>query len=641
MRLAGTAFVGRAEELRLLVGALEQAAAGQGQTVLLAGEAGIGKTRLTREALGLARSCGFQLLEASAYPLEGGLAYALMLDAFGPHLRRLDASRQAALVTGLPDLGRLFSGLGLPHPTPLGDPALEKTRLFEAVARLLERLSHEAPLVVFLDDLHWADPASLELLHYLGRGLSALPVLLLGAYRPGELDGERRLRSLTRSLKRAGLGEEIALTRLGPDAVAALTQAVLGGDPPADLLNALEARAAGTPLFVEALIEAMIDSRQLTCVGQRWVLAPGAGVDLPPDARALMLERLERLEPAARRLADLMAVCGDSAPHEVLRLAAGRDEASLLNTLGRLRSTGLITEKLSGVEVCYTLFHPLMQEVAYAELSEMGRRRGHAALAAALEQLRPGDLERLARHYRGAGPEADQDRALEVLVAAGERARELHANDQAARHFGAALALVREGRRPELLPSLLERLGEAWERLGEGSATVAIWSEAVLVYQRRGDTEAMARLRRLLALTEWDRGRFAEAQAQLEAGLGALASSQPSPELAELRHAQVMLLSRLGDAAGVTRVAQELLALGELLQSPRVAAQAYLAVAHQNMDQRRFAAVSEADSLALDAAESAGEPLLVGRAHDFLALSAIARRATTVLAANTPSAAWR
>ncbi|HEX6482607.1 MAG TPA: ATP-binding protein, partial [Ktedonobacteraceae bacterium] len=167
--LARSPLVGRSAEIDLLATRLSRAARGQGCAMFLVGEAGIGKTRLAHEALVLAREQGFLVLEGSAYALEGRLAYAPILAAFGPFLRRLDSPRQARLVSGLPDLGRLFTDLRLPAPSPLGDPALEKTRLFEAVARLLERLARKTPVLLFLDDLHWADPASIELLHYLTR----------------------------------------------------------------------------------------------------------------------------------------------------------------------------------------------------------------------------------------------------------------------------------------------------------------------------------------------------------------------------------------------------------------------------------------------------------------------------------------
>jgi len=592
--------------------------------MFLVGEAGIGKTRLAHEALVLARERGFLVLEGSAYALEDRLAYAPILAAFGPFLRRLDSPRQARLVSGLPDLGRLFTDLHLPAPLPLGDPALEKTRLFEAVVRLLERLTRESPVLLFLDDLHWADPASIELLHYLARGLADQAVLVLGTYRAEEIDTARGLRSLVTSLRRAGQASEEILARLEPEAVAELAAGMLGSRAPGELLTLLGARAGGTPLFVEALIRTLVDADQLHMRGESWTLGSNLVPALPPDIRDLILGRLQHLDATERRVLDLIAVSGGTVPHVVLREVGEWSDEALLQAVQRLCTTGLVVENVDGAEVTYILTHPLIQEVAYAELPEMARRRAHTAIAFALERVRPDDLDRLARHYHAAGSLADANRTLEVLLAAGERAYGLYANDQAARHFGAALALMREGRRTELLPSVLEQLGEAWERVGETAAAIAVWSEAQTLHERTRNISLIVRLHRRLALAEWDRGHFDVAQAHLEAGLQALAGSEPSAELAELLHVQVILLGRRGDYEGVSIAAQNLATLAERLGSRRVLAEAYLAQIRAFSAALNIVAARELAQRALTEAELADEPLLVQRAHDLLALFAYA-----------------
>lgn len=612
-------LVGRGAEMDQLATRLSHAARRQGGVLFLVGEAGIGKTRLAHEALGLAREQGFLVLEGCAYALEGRLAYASILAAFGPFLRRLDPARQSRLVSGLPDLGRLFADLRLPAPAPLGDPALEKLRLFEAVARLLERLAREAPVVLFLDDLHWADAASIELLHYLTRGIADQPVFVLGTYRAEEIDTARGLRSLVASLRRAGLAREAVIARLGPDAIAEMANGLLDSGSPGELLTLLNARAGGTPLFVESLIRALIDANQLRKLGESWTLETDLEPVLPPDIRDLILERLQHLDATERRILDLIAVSGGAVPHAVLHEAGAWSDEVLLKVVRHLHTIRLVIEDVSSAEVAYTLTHPLIQEVVYTELPEMARRQAHAAFATALERVRPDDLDRLAHHYRAAGPPVDPDRTLEVLLAAGERAYGLYANDQAARHFGAALGFIREGRRSELLPSVLERLGEAWERVGETAAAIAVWSEAQTLHERARNVSLLVRLHRRLALAEWDRGHFDIAQAHLAAGIQALAGSEPSAELAELLHVQVILLRRRGDFNGMSAAAQNLAALAERLGSRRVLAEAYLAGGDNDLD---VVAARKLAQRGLTEAELADEPLLVQRAHDILALFA-------------------
>jgi DNA-binding CsgD family transcriptional regulator len=615
-------FVGRAEEVRRINAAVARVANGQGCAFFLMGQAGIGKTRLAREALASAREQGFQVLEGRAYHFERGLAYGLILDAFGPFLRNLGPVCRSALVSGLDDLGRLFSTLRLPTPEPLGDPSLEKTRLFEAVARLLDRLARSAPVVVFLDDLHWADPASLELLHYLARGIAEQPVLLLATYRDDEADAARGLRALLNSLQRSSLAALLTLAPLGPQAVEELAQGILGGEVPGELHSILAARAGGTPFFVEGLIRAFVDSGQLVRTGDEWAFKPGPSAALPPVLRDLILERLEQLGPTDRQLVNLIAVSGDAAPHGLLRVASDQSEEMLLAGLSRLMGASLVVEEHDGPEVAYGLSQALIQEVAYSELPEMARRQAHAAFVDALEALRPVDLDRLARHYRGAGPQADQDRALIVLLAAAERARSLYANNEAAQHFGAALALVRLGRRAELLPSLLESLGEAWEQVGEGAAGIAVWAEALAEFERHGDFAGVARLRRRLSMAEWDRGHFAVAQAHLSAGLQALAGHEPTQELADLIHARVIVLARLDDSRGAEAAASELLDIANQLASPRTVVEAHLAQAGSRLQRGEYDAAREHAWRGLSTAEAAGELLLAQRAYDGLSLVA-------------------
>src|SRR5205823_4035701 len=153
--------------------------------------------------------------------------------------------------------------------------------------------------------------------------------------------------------------------------------------------------------------------------------------------------------------------------HAVLRSAGGLDEDPLLSAITHLTISGLVVEDASSGEVLYRVTHPMVQEVAYAELSTRARQRMHKAVANALEEMGSTDVERLAVHYRAAGSEVDPDRAVDVLVAAGERARSRYAHDEVARNLGAALTLIRAGHRPELLPTVLEQLGEAQVSVGE------------------------------------------------------------------------------------------------------------------------------------------------------------------------------
>jgi class 3 adenylate cyclase len=188
------ALVGRDEELARIQSQLYEADRGQVLIVFLVGDMCMGKTSLAEEALARARDGGFLVLVGRTPSAGSGLAYAPLLSAFGCVLRAVEPVRRDILVGDLLHLGRHWPELGLPPPAPLQDPELERALLFEAVARLVERLAAETPLALFIDDLHWADASSLALLGYLTPGLVRLPVLLLGAYRPEGVAESRGLR---------------------------------------------------------------------------------------------------------------------------------------------------------------------------------------------------------------------------------------------------------------------------------------------------------------------------------------------------------------------------------------------------------------------------------------------------------------
>jgi DNA-binding CsgD family transcriptional regulator len=280
-----------------------------------------------------------------------------------------------------------------------------------------------------------------------------------------------------------------------------------------------------------------------------------------------------------------------------------------------------VVEEPVGSDLVYRAAHPLAAEVAYGELPEARRRRLHASVAAALEALRPRDPQRLAHHYRGAAWEADPGRALDVLVAAAERAEELHADAEAAGYFEAALALARTDR-PAMVEESLERLGHARSRAGEFGAAVAAWSEAAGEHERAGDRPAVARLRGLIALAEWDHGRFDAAEAQLAAAFRAIEGIDADTELADLHHIRLRLLVRLGDVARLEEGAVTLLALAERGGTRQAVAAAHLARADVAFLRGRFVTAREHGLQALAVAERAGLSGLAAQAHRHLAMTA-------------------
>jgi predicted ATPase len=199
----------------------------------------------------------------------------------------------------------------------------------------------------------------------------------------------------------------------------------------------------------------------------------------------LLRSRLDALDPADRAVFDTVAVAGGAVRHDLIS-ALGPGDAELLRCVKRLRGCGVLEEHLGDPGVRYQVTHPLLAEVAYEELPAVVRCRTHAAIASALARLDPGDVSRLAHHVRGAGDEVDAGTALDVLVAALERALESKAGEEAVGHAEAAIGLVHRLGRGELLPRLQEQRAEALELAGRGDAAIAAWRAAAESSVARG-----------------------------------------------------------------------------------------------------------------------------------------------------------
>jgi DNA-binding CsgD family transcriptional regulator len=285
---------------------------------------------------------------------------------------------------------------------------------------------------------------------------------------------------------------------------------------------------------------------------------------------------------------------------------------------------GLLVEESASNDVFYRAAHPLISEVAYAELSDSRRRRLHAEVAAALEAVGVEDPQRLAHHYRGAAWEVDANRALQVLMAAATAAEHMHADAEASAYLTAALDLARIDH-PALVAELLERLGSARMRAGQIELAVAAWTEAAREQQRDGDWSGLIRLRGLLATADWERGRFSEAEEQLAAALDTGRRHAANSELVELRYIQLQLRARQADAAGLEEV---LSALAEAGGTPELTAATNLTRGYAAFLEGRFGDARDLVLVAAEMAEKAG----------LLAMAARAQRQLATIAANAGDA---
>jgi DNA-binding CsgD family transcriptional regulator/tetratricopeptide (TPR) repeat protein len=428
-RVSCPVLVGRDGEVARVRAAIERAAAGQPGCVLVAGEAGIGKTRLVTEALGHAAGLGVVALIGGCLDVgEGVLAYAPVVEALRPLAGLLGPAELERVLGGARDeLARLIPELGPQDPTEPDGP-LEPWRLFELLLGMLNRIAERIPVLLVVEDLHWADQSTRDLLGFLVRNLRAGVALVLTC-RSDELRPGHPLRPFLAELNRGGRAERLELGRLGRRELAELVAGILGEPPSPGLAREILTRSEGNPFFAEELLAARRE-----------------GTRLPSALRDLLLARVDALSEPAQRVLAAAAVAGSRVDHELLAAATGLDDGQLVPLLREAVARHLLAvDEGSGG---YVFRHALVQEAVYGELLPAQRRPLHAAYARALDRWigrrdagagsTAVELAQLACHWQGAG---DQGQALPALVRAGRAAELAAAPAEALEHYQRALEL--------------------------------------------------------------------------------------------------------------------------------------------------------------------------------------------------------
>jgi DNA-binding CsgD family transcriptional regulator/predicted negative regulator of RcsB-dependent stress response len=466
--------VGRTSDLIAMDSFLERASNGEGQLVLLAGEAGLGKSRLVREVKTFAVKRNAFLFQGSCFPSDISCPYAPLLDLFSAHFADATAAEIALEVA--PDARELFPLLPnsvhtLPEiadlpALPILEPEQEKRRLFAALTHVFVQKSLQHPVLFIIEDLHWCDDLSLEFLHYLARRSVSRPFFLLMTYRSDEVRPE--LAHWLAQLDRERLGQELTLSHLARSNVDGMLRAIF--DPPLsfqrELLDQIYTLTEGNPFFVEEMLKSLITTGHLAYEDGVWKQKDQNGLQIPRSIRDALQQRTLHLSESARQVLCLASVSGRRFTFALLQLLTSYDEATLLDILKELIKAQLIIEE-SAEQLAFR--HALTWQAVYAELLVRERRKLHGQIAEMLEHLymhknMPEYIQMdLSRHFY----EAEMwPQALIYAMRAGERAQTLHAPEVAIEHFSRALIATQQ---QKLEPSLvLYRLrGQAYETLGK------------------------------------------------------------------------------------------------------------------------------------------------------------------------------
>ena len=481
------AFIGRVDELAALRTALGRASDADPTIVVIAGEAGVGKTRLLDQFAAEASAAGAVVLIGGCFQVaERAVPYAPLIEALRSLMRDADQPEHVELVgPARHELFRLLPQLPevVGHPileSPAEDPrsapglGLAQARLFELLLGVLERLGREKPVVLAVEDLHWADAATRDFLSFLARNLSSERLLVVVTYRTDELERGHQLLRFLGELERSARVERIDLAPFTPDELREQLAAILGSPPSPTLFAEIQRRSEGNPFFAEELLRAS---------------AHGDEQALPRTLVATVLGRLVDLTRTTREVLGICAAAGRRIEGRLLEIVADLPEPELLDALRQAVIRHLLVAEPGGD--AYSFRHALIQEIVYRELLPGERRRLHARIAAVLtahpELGSPGEaaaLSEVAHHWVAADRRVE---ALRASIQAGLAAEAVYASRQAHRHYEQALELweeVPEAARdvPFDKIDLLHHAAESANLAGEISRAVElVWSALALV----------------------------------------------------------------------------------------------------------------------------------------------------------------
>ena len=571
-------LVGRQSDLETLLRRLQPAGQSGGHVLLLAGELGVGKTRLALEVLRTLRATGATVLFGTAYEQEGQMPYQPFIEAFNRYLAEQQRPPEEHPITHFKRL-------------EVSDPQREQWALFNAVVTFFLRLAAQRPVVLLLDDLHAADETSLQLFHHVARQTRAAPVTLLATYRTSSVAPlTAPFGTLLNALYRAQLSKTLSLAPLVKSGVASMINLLLGGQVSLSLLEAIFALTEGNPFFVQEITRLLLKSDQVAEYEGQWQLKPGVELAVPTGLAGLLRERISCLGAPVETTLRAAAVVGREFRFDVLRQLVTLSEGELLDALEAALGSHLVEETADG----YSFHHPLTRRALYETLSRERRMLLHTRAAEAIEAAHAGrpqglfsSVEALAFHYEHS---TCRERAVPYLLQAGRKAADLYAFEVAVSYFERALALMDElgVDDPAGRWEILQALGWWGYILGETLRAVARIEQALASlpgqkWQPGGRDEA--RLHQLAAHMLINAGKMAVAESHLQTALARIEEDEDAEEYAHAYYDFALFYWHQGEFQQTLEAAQKSLAIAERIGDPLSLARAYelLALAYHSL----------------------------------------------------------
>jgi tetratricopeptide (TPR) repeat protein len=477
--LSEPVLVGREEELEELQRSLDPVLSGKGKTIFISGKAGSGKTRLTNEFLNIIRKREITILFGWCLS-NSTLPYFPFIEAFNSETTSRGSETILSQPLGLKSWLSQSSSIGKNEKNLNIVPQVWKDQAFTAITRELLYLSSTKPLILVLEDMHWADSASLALLHYISRAIVNEKILILVTFRSEELnkDAKGRLHPLVETInlmKREGLLKEIQLANLNQEQVREIAESMLRGKVDPKLVERIMKESRGNPLFAVEFLRMLFEQGNLIREKDQWQL-PVEQIGLPSKVKGVIMQRIGTLKQGQRRVLDVASVIGKKINPDLVAGVLSKDSMEILEVLnGILKSTSLVSVN----ENLYMFDHPKFQEVLYEEIPSPLKRVYHEKVAEQIENASKNAKEipfgDLAHHYANAG---NKEKSAKYSLAAGQNALARFSSIEAIKHFKYVLELVAE------FTELTAERNIALEGLGDAYYANCMFEEAIKTFER-------------------------------------------------------------------------------------------------------------------------------------------------------------
>ena len=531
-------FVGREAELGTLRNKLTSSLDGHGGLVLVGGEPGVGKTTLVKQLIQEAERRGALAIFGRCYESEGSVPYSPFIEmleqAFTiipPDIVREDMGEDAPEIARMvPELRRRFSDI----PPALDLPPEQQRRyFFNALAAFISRASARFPLLLIMDDVHWADEPTLLLIEHMASLMSKLRILGIGTYRDVELEVSRPLAASIERMLRARTLERFSLHRFDRDGVATMVEALATKPAPPAIVDAIYSETEGNPFFVEEVFRHLTEEGKVFDEsGEFRTDLTVDELDVPESVRLVVGRRLRRLGTQPQPRDPSFSAPGRAFPFSLLEDLTDVESHTLLDIVDEAEAARVIVPEERDGQVHYSFAHELIRQTLLASLSIIRRQRLHLAVADAIQRLdvraideRPAEI---AVHLMQAGSAAESGRLLEFLERSARRALESAAFEEAVRALDDALAAAEEKdlvRRADLL----QLRGRAARGLGRFEDCLKSWTTARDLYEQLGDVRAAGGLTWEIAYLQIWLARFDEAFASFARGVEVL-GEEKAPE---------------------------------------------------------------------------------------------------------------